>query len=88
MRTIQMTLDDDLVKAVDQAENSLIPVVQLLPKGPRALDSYSIEQSERKHREGYERKPVIGDEYLLVGSQNRLGVRNEHREIRLQFCKS
>ena len=60
-----MTLDDDLVKAVDRVSKQLgTNRSAFTRKALRdALERYSVEQLERKHRRGYERHPVVGDEF-------------------------
>jgi metal-responsive CopG/Arc/MetJ family transcriptional regulator len=67
MRTIQMTLDDDLVKAVDNVSKLLKTSRSAFTRKAlrEALSSYNLDQLERKHREGYERAPVIGDEFSV-----------------------
>ena len=74
MRTVQMTLDDDLVEAVDQVfQNDLIPVVQLLREKPFARHWPAVifpNNSNAEHRQGYERKPIIGDRIYGFESQN------------------
>ena len=64
MRTIQMTLDDDLVKAVDRVSKQLHTSRSAFTRNAlrEALARYSTEQLERKHRQGYERQPVAADE--------------------------
>ena len=64
MRTIQMTLDDDLVKAVDRVSKQLHTSRSGFTRAAlrEALARYNIEQLERKHRQGYERQPVAADE--------------------------
>jgi len=64
MRTIQMTLDDDLVKAVDRVSKQLHTSRSAFTRDAlrEALARYNIEQLERKHRQGYERQPVAADE--------------------------
>jgi len=67
MRTIQMTLDDDLVKAVDRIAKQLHTNRSAFTRKAlhEALARYNLEQLERKHRQGYERHPVAGDEFSV-----------------------
>ena len=67
MKTIQMTLDEDLVKAVDRVSKQLNTSRSAFTRKAlrEALDRYSIEQLERTHRKGYERHPVSADEFLV-----------------------
>jgi metal-responsive CopG/Arc/MetJ family transcriptional regulator len=54
MRTIQMTLDDDLVIAVDRVSKELKTSRSAFARKALrdALARYSLEQLERKHRRG------------------------------------
>jgi metal-responsive CopG/Arc/MetJ family transcriptional regulator len=65
MRTIQMTLDDDLVKAVDHVSKQLHKSRSAFTRKAlrEALSRYNLEQLERKHRQGYERHPVTAGEF-------------------------
>ncbi len=67
MSTIQMTLDDDLVKAVDRVSKQLNTNRSAFTRKALrdALARHSREQLERKHRRGYERDPVGGDEFSV-----------------------
>jgi metal-responsive CopG/Arc/MetJ family transcriptional regulator len=71
MRTIQITLDDNLVKAVDKVSKRLNTSRSAFTRNALrvALASYHIEQLERKHREGYERNPIVGDEFSVWESE-------------------
>ncbi len=64
MRTIQMTLDEDLVKAVDRVSKQLRTSRSAFTRQAlrEALARYNVEQLERKHRRGYERYPVEAGE--------------------------
>jgi metal-responsive CopG/Arc/MetJ family transcriptional regulator len=75
MRTIQMTLDDDLVKAVDRVSKQLRTNRSAFTRKAlhEALDRYGLEQLERKHRKGYERHPVVGDEFLAWEAEQAWG---------------
>lgn len=67
MITIQMTLDPDLVKEVDRVSKQLHTSRSAFTRKAlrEALSRYSIEQMERKHRQGYEQKPVAVDEFSV-----------------------
>lgn len=67
MRTIQMTLDDDLVQAVDRVSKQLHTSRSAFTRKAlrEALSRYNTEQLERKHRQGYERYPVTKDEFSI-----------------------
>jgi metal-responsive CopG/Arc/MetJ family transcriptional regulator len=64
MKTIQMTLDEELVEAVDRVAKELQTNRSAFTRKAlrEALVRYSLEQLERKHRKGYERHPVDADE--------------------------
>ena len=65
MRTIQMTLDDDLVTAVDRVSKELRTSRSAFARKELrdALARCTLEQLEHKHRRGYERYPVAADEF-------------------------
>ncbi|MCP4372757.1 MAG: ribbon-helix-helix protein, CopG family [Deltaproteobacteria bacterium] len=67
MRTIQMTLDDNLVKAVDRISKQLNTNRSAFTRKAlrEALSRYNLEQLERKHCQGYERYPVNNDEFSV-----------------------
>ena len=65
MRTVQMTLDEELVRAVDRMARTLHTTRSgFARKALRdALGRYSVEQLERRHRKGYEAHPVADGEF-------------------------
>jgi metal-responsive CopG/Arc/MetJ family transcriptional regulator len=67
MRTVQMTLDDDLVEAVDRVSRQLHTSRSAFTRKAlrEALSRYDIEELERKHRQGYRQHPVSGDEFSV-----------------------
>ena len=67
MRTIQMTLDDDLVKAVDRVSKQLRTNRSAFTRRAlrEALIRHEREQLEFKHRRGYERNPTGADEFSV-----------------------
>ena len=75
MRTIQMTLDDDLVKAVDRVSKELRTSRSAFARKALrdALARHSREQLERKHRRGYERYPVTADEFSVWETEQAWG---------------
>ncbi len=75
MRTIQMTLDEDLVKAVDRVSKQLNTSRSAFTRKALrdALARYSREQMERKHRQGYTRHPVAGDEFSVWETEQSWG---------------
>ena len=60
MKTVQMTLDEHLVKAVDSAAKKLGTTRSAFTREAlrSALREVHVRQLESKHREGYMRKPV------------------------------
>ena len=75
MRTIQMTLDDDLVKAVDRLSKQLKTSRSAFTRKALrdALSRINIERLELKHREGYEKSPVTVDEFSVWESEQAWG---------------
>ncbi len=72
MRTVQLTLDEELVEAVDKAAAELGTTRSgFTREALRAAVARARERVlERKHREGYRRKPVKRGEFRLgVGDQ-------------------
>jgi len=67
MRTIQMTLDDDLVRAVDRVSKELSTTRSAFARKALrdAIARYNLEKMERKHRRGYEQHPVAADEFSI-----------------------
>jgi metal-responsive CopG/Arc/MetJ family transcriptional regulator len=74
-RTIQMTLDDDLVKAVDRVAKQLHTSRSAFTRKAlrEALARYNIEQLERRHRQGYQNQPVAADEFSVWESEQNWG---------------
>ena len=75
MRTIQMTLDDDLVKAVDRVSKELCTTRSAFARKALrdALARYRLEQLEHKHRRGYERHPVAAGEFSVWETEQAWG---------------
>ena len=67
MRTVQMTLDDDLVEAVDRVSRQLNTTRSAFTRKAlrEALARYTAEQQEHRHRQGYRRHPVASDEFSI-----------------------
>ena len=65
MRTVQMTLDDSLVEEVDRTATALGTTRSAFTRDAlrAALNDLRQRELERKHREGYERKPVQPGEF-------------------------
>jgi len=75
MRTIQMTLDDDLVKAVDRVSKELCTSRSAFARKALrdALARYKLEQLEQKHRRGYEQHPVAANEFSVWETEQAWG---------------
>jgi len=75
MRTIQMTLDDDLVEEVDRMVKQLrINRSAFTRQALReALDRKRMEQLEEQHRQGYERQPVAMNEFSVWETEQNWG---------------
>ena len=67
MRTVQMTLDDDLVSQVDSVVKQLHTSRSAFTRDALrdALLNYSTKQLERKHQKGYEKHPASSDEFAI-----------------------
>ena len=67
MRTVQMTLDEELVLAVDRAARRLKTTRSgFARKALRAeLERLNVAEMDKKHREGYARKPVQPGEFSV-----------------------
>lgn len=65
MRTVQMTLDDELIQEIDQAVKLLGTTRSAFTREAlrAALTQLRHREMERKHREGYARKPVEPGEF-------------------------
>jgi metal-responsive CopG/Arc/MetJ family transcriptional regulator len=70
-----MTLDDDLVKAVDRVSKQLQTSRSAFTRKAlrEALARYSIEQLEHKHRQGYKRHPAAADEFSIWETEQAWG---------------
>jgi len=67
MKTVQMTLDDELVSAVDRTTRRLGTTRSAFTRDAlRALlDRVRVRELEEKHRKGYTRKPVRKREFSV-----------------------
>ena len=65
MKTVQMTLDDDLVKEVDLLAKELNTTRSALTRAAlrAAIKDISMKRLEKKHRAGYERHPATNEEF-------------------------
>ena len=65
LKTVQIMLDENLVKAVDVAAKKLGTTRSAFTRGAlrSALREVHVRELESKHREGYKRKPVKRGEF-------------------------
>jgi metal-responsive CopG/Arc/MetJ family transcriptional regulator len=65
MKTVQMTLDESLVKAVDSAAKKLGTTRSGFTRQAlrAALKEVRVKELESRHRQGYKRKPVKRGEF-------------------------
>jgi metal-responsive CopG/Arc/MetJ family transcriptional regulator len=70
-----MTLDDDLVKAVDRVSKDLCTSRSAFARKALrdALARYELAQLEHKHRRGYERHPVATHEFSVWETEQAWG---------------
>ena len=80
MKTVQMTLDEGLLFAVDKVAKRLGTTRSAFTRQAlkAAVKEARTSELERKHREGYKRKPVKRSEFS-VGKQNKFGWSHEKR---------
>ncbi len=71
MRTIQVTLNDDLVDAVDKVVKKLRMTRSAFTRQAlrNAIAQANIKQMEDKHKRGYEKKPVRRPEFNIWESE-------------------
>ena len=75
MRTIQMTLDEDLVKTVDRVSKQLKVSRSAFTRDAlrESLARYAAAKQEKRHRQGYERHPVTRDEFSVWADEQAWG---------------
>jgi metal-responsive CopG/Arc/MetJ family transcriptional regulator len=75
MRTIQMTLDDDLIESVDSIVRELKTTRSAFIRRAlkQAITNMKLNQKEEKHRKGYELKPVKKNEFDVWESEQEWG---------------
>lgn len=75
MRTIQMTLDDDLVEDVDLVVKKLKTTRSAFARKAlkEAVRQVNITILEKKHKKGYERNPVEKTEFSVWESEQEWG---------------
>jgi len=75
MRTIQMTLDDDLVASVDRVVKKLKTTRSAFTRKALkdAIKQVNVNMLEKKHKQGYERHPVGKTEFSVWESEQEWG---------------
>ncbi|MCX6350102.1 MAG: ribbon-helix-helix domain-containing protein [Candidatus Aureabacteria bacterium] len=75
MRTIQMTLDDELVSRVDRAVEDLHTSRSAFTREAlrQAIRNLQTRGLEEKHRMGYARKPILKGEFAAWESEQAWG---------------
>lgn len=75
MRTVQMTLDDDLVDAVDKLAKKLKTTRSAFARKAlrEAIKHANMRSLEHKHKRGYERYPAGKAEFRIWESEQEWG---------------
>ena len=75
MRTIQMTLDDELVDSVDRVIKKLGTSRSAFTRNAlrETIDRIRLSELEEKHRRGYEKNPVSDSEFSVWESEQDWG---------------
>jgi len=73
MRTIQMTLEDDLVQSVDKIVKQMHTTRSAFTRAAlrNAINNYKVSQLEQKHRKGYEKQPISKEEFSVWKSEQK-----------------
>ena len=71
MKTVQMTLDEDLVAALDKVVKELGTNRSAFTRQAlrSSIGKVRLNELERRHREGYRRKPVRHEEFGIWESE-------------------
>ena len=75
MRTVQMTLDEDLVKKVDAIAKELQTTRSAFTRDAlrEAVQQYNVRRLELKHRKGYAVHPVNEEEFSVWEKEQNWG---------------
>ena len=75
MRTVQMTLDEELVKAIDKAVKRLKTTRSAFAREAlrKALSNLKIAELEHRHRQGYQMHPVSKKEFSVWENEQEWG---------------
>jgi metal-responsive CopG/Arc/MetJ family transcriptional regulator len=75
MKTVQMTLDDELIQAVDKIAKKMHTTRSALTREALrdTIKKFQDMQLEQKHRIGYEKTPVIDEEFSVWETEHAWG---------------
>jgi len=75
MRTVQMTLDENLIDAVDSVAKELHTTRSAFTRAAlqRAIARIRMEKLEERHRQGYLKKPVSEGEFSVWEEEQKWG---------------
>ncbi len=75
MKTVQMTLDENLIKSVDKIVKAIGTTRSAFTRDAlrQALKNYRIKLLEEKHRKGYQRSPVRPGEFSVWEDEQEWG---------------
>ena len=75
MRTVQMTLDENLIDAVDSVVKELRTTRSAFTRAAlqRAIARIRMEKLEERHRQGYLEKPVSEGEFSVWEEEQKWG---------------
>jgi len=70
-----MTLEDDLVQAVDKIVKQMHTSRSAFTRTALrdAISNYKLSQLEQKHRKGYEKQPVSKEEFSIWENEHKWG---------------
>lgn len=75
MKTVQMTLDEELVRQVDALAKKLRTTRSAFTRAAlrSAINQQQVAELERRHRRGYESHPARADEFAVWEAEQQWG---------------
>jgi metal-responsive CopG/Arc/MetJ family transcriptional regulator len=75
VRTVQMTMDEELIESVDEAAKSLRTTRSAFTRDAlkEALARLHLKKLEAKHKRGYTTQPVAADEFSVWEKEQEWG---------------
>jgi len=75
MKTVQMTLDEDLVEAVDKVVKKINTTRSAFARDAlrAAIRKFNVSRLERQHRRGYDISPVAKSEFSVWEDEQEWG---------------